>query len=192
MRDDDPLAPPEDEPSPPPTRPKRPEPRPTEAERADSFEESPAERAEPVRIAATEEPRADAREELSADEPTEPEKTPKKKRGHMLHEGEFTAPSIGPNTVIEKRPPGERLDFDKISDTDAMGKDKRRVVVGGTYGPTRARVFATFATFFAVMAALIVGLYFLAKELDQPPAENVDEAPWSAPAAEQTPPRPLQ
>jgi hypothetical protein len=106
--------------------------------------------------------------------------------------GVFTAPSIGPNTVIERRPPGDRLDFDKISDIDAMGKDKRRVVVGGSYGPTRARVFVTFATFFAVMAALVAGLYFLAKELDQPPEQNVDQAAWSAPDAKQTPPRPLQ
>jgi len=102
------------------------------------------------------------------------------------------APSIGPNTVIEREPPEERLDFDKISETDAMGRDKRREVVGGTYGPTRTRVFATFATFIAVVAALGVGFYFLAKELDAPPAENPDEAPWSQPEAPQTPPKPLQ
>jgi hypothetical protein len=103
-----------------------------------------------------------------------------------------TAPSVGPNTVIEREPPEERLDFDKISDTDAMGKDKRREVVGGTYGPTRARVFATFATFIAVVAALCVGFYFLARELDQPPSENPDEAPWSLPEAPQQPPKPIQ
>jgi hypothetical protein len=114
------------------------------------------------------------------------------KKGHMLHEGEFTAPSVGPHTVIERPPPEERLDFDKISTTDAMGKEKKRKVVGGTYGPTRARVFATFATFFAVVAALAVGFYFLAKELDQPPKNNPDEAPWSAEGVEQKQPRPLQ
>jgi hypothetical protein len=114
------------------------------------------------------------------------------KKGHMLHEGEFTAPSVGPHTVIERPPPEERLDFDKISTTDAMGKEKKRKVVGGTYGPTRTRVFATFATFFAVVAALAVGFYFLAKELDQPPKNNPDEAPWSAEGVEQNRPRPLQ
>jgi hypothetical protein len=103
-----------------------------------------------------------------------------------------SAPSIGPNTVIEKPPPHERLDFDKISDTDAMGKDKRRDVVGKTYGPTRARVFGTFAAFLAIVAALTVGFYFLAKELDQPPAENPDVAPWSEADAQQKPPKPLQ
>jgi hypothetical protein len=105
---------------------------------------------------------------------------------------QITAPSIGPHTKLEHIPPEERLDYDKISDTDAMGRDKRREVVGGTYGPTRARVFGTFAAFFAIVAALVVGFYFLAKELDAAPAENPDEAPWSKPEAEQKPPRPIQ
>lgn len=105
---------------------------------------------------------------------------------------EVTAPSVGPHTVIEREPPEERLDFDKISDEDAMGREKRRRVVGGTYGPTRARVFATFATFFAVVAAIAVGLYFLAQELDQPPKETAAKAPWAEEGVEQKRPRPLQ
>lgn len=105
---------------------------------------------------------------------------------------ELTAPSVGPHTKFDHRPPEERLDFDKISDVDAMGREKKRKVVGGTYGPTRTRVFATFATFFVVVAALGVGLYFLAKELDQPPKNNPDEAPWSAEGVEQKAPRELQ
>ena len=135
-----------------------------------------------------------ADEETAESEPYE-EEAPKKKKGsehHLLHEGEFTAPSVGPHTVIDRPPPEERLNLDQISDTDAMGKQKRREVVGGTYGPTRARVFATFATFFAVVAAVAVGFYFLAKELDQPPDENADVAPWSAADAPQQPPKPLQ
>lgn len=199
MRDDDPLAPPEDDPGSPPPRPKRREPRPTDAERATPEESaeftearddpSPAEaerEAEP-------EPQAGTEPDRHAEpEPAAESESKEKSGSHILHKGEFTAPSVGPNTVIERRPPEERLDFDKISDVDAMGRDKRRTVVGGSYGPTRTRVFATFATFFAVLAAVLVGLYFLAQELDQPPEENVDQAPWSAPAAEQSPPRPLQ
>jgi hypothetical protein len=128
-------------------------------------------------------------------EPDQPEVTEAREDGEDSTHKEtagISAPSIGPNTVIEREPPEERLDFDKISDTDAMGKDKRREVVGGTYGPTRTRVFATFATFIAVVAALVVGFYFLAKELDQPPSENPDEAPWSLPEAPQQPPKPIQ
>ena len=104
----------------------------------------------------------------------------------------ITAPSIGPDTVIERQPPEERLDFDKISNQDAMGDDKRREVVGKSYGPSRTRVFGTFAAFIAIVAAVSVGFYFLAKELDQPPAENPDEAPWSQADAPQSPPKPLQ
>lgn len=107
-------------------------------------------------------------------------------------EQELTAPSVGPHTTFDKEPPEERLDFDKISDTDAMGEDKRREVVGGTYGPTKTRVFATFAAFFLAVGALAAGVYFLAKELDQPPAENPDVAPWSQADAPQSPPKELQ
>jgi len=129
----------------------------------------------------------DSGDETAADEPTADS------GGNGGGEAGMTsAPSIGPNTVIERKPPEERLDHDKISNTDAMGKDKRREVVGGTYGPTRGRVLATFATFIAVVAALTAGLYFLAKELDAPPEENPDVAPWSQPEAPQTPPRPIQ
>jgi len=138
-------------------------------------------------------PGEDQKESRDDEDSREPDRAEGEQSGsHVLHKGEFTAPSVGPHTVIEKRPPEERLDFDKISDHDAMGREKKRKVVGGTYGPTRARVFATFATFFAVVAALAVGFYFLAQELDQPPKESPDEAPWAQPDAEQKSPRPLQ
>ena len=78
------------------------------------------------------------------------------------------------------------------SDLDAMGKDKRRHVMGGTYGPTRTRIFATFATTFAIIGALAIGFYLAAKELDKPPETNAVEAPWAAPDAPQRPPRELQ
>lgn len=155
MRDDDPLAPPEEDPE-------------REREQRDSSERSSE----------------------GSSEKSESEE--KKSGGATLHEGEFTAPSVGPHTVIEKRPPEERLDFDKISSEDSMGRDKRRQVVGGTYGPTRARVLGTFAAFFAIVGAVAVGLYFLAQELDQPPKENPAVAPWSAEDAPQKPPRELQ
>lgn len=100
-------------------------------------------------------------------------------------EGLPTAPSIGPHTHIEHVPPEERLAGHDYSDVDAMGLSKRRSVVGGTYGPTRTRIIATFATFFAVVAVLAIGFFLLAKELDQPPDSNPDEAPWSVPDAPQ-------
>ncbi len=127
------------------------------------------------------------------DSPTaEPDSDDESDDGVHREKAGITAPSIGPDTVIERRPPEERLDFDKISNQDAMGDDKRREVVGKSYGPSRTRVFGTFAAFIAVVAAVSVGFYFLAKELDQPPAENPDEAPWSQADAPQSPPKPLQ
>ncbi len=47
------------------------------------------------------------------------------------------APSIGPNTTFDKRPAEERLAGHEQSDQDAMGLEKRRQVIGGTYGPSR-------------------------------------------------------
>lgn len=103
-----------------------------------------------------------------------------------------TAPSLGPNTVIERESAEERLSRHEQSDVDAMGKDKRRDVVGKTYGPTRARQAALYGIFLALIAAIAIGGKLLADELDQPPETNPDEAPWSASDARQIAPDPLQ
>jgi hypothetical protein len=92
---------------------------------------------------------------------------------------EPAAPSIGPHTEIEHTPPEERLAGREHSNTDALGLDKRRQVVGGTYGPTRTRVIMRFVVFFAVVGALFVGLLFLVDQLDQPPDTYKDAAPWT-------------
>ena len=87
-------------------------------------------------------------------------------------------PSIGPHTEIEHVPPEERLAGHDISQTDAMGLDKRRSVVGGSYGPTLARQASMYGIFLAVVAALVIGFILLANELDQPPETYEDTAPW--------------
>ena len=102
------------------------------------------------------------------------------------------APSIGPNTKIEYVPPEERLDRDKISDTDAMGLDKRRQVVGGSYGPSLGRQATLYGIFLAVIAALTIGFIVLANQLDKPPETYADEAPWAQPQSAQRPPEPLE
>ena len=91
----------------------------------------------------------------------------------------ITAPSIGPNTVIEHVPPEERLDLDKISDVDAMGLDKRRQVGGKRYGASPAKQAVVYGGALAVIAALVIGGKLLADELDQPPANQEDTAPWA-------------
>jgi hypothetical protein len=88
------------------------------------------------------------------------------------------APSIGPNTEIEHVPPEERLAGHDISQTDAMGLDKRRSVVGGSYGPSLGRQATVYGIFLAVVAALVVGFILLVNELDQPPDKYEDLAPW--------------
>jgi hypothetical protein len=103
-----------------------------------------------------------------------------------------TAPSIGPNTVIERKPPEERLAAHEQSDTDAMGLDKRRQVVGGSYGPSFAKQATLYGGALLVLVVIVVGFVLLAGELDKAPATNPDEAPWSKPEAPQEPPAPLQ
>jgi hypothetical protein len=98
------------------------------------------------------------------------------------------APSIGPKTTFTKDDPEERLARHEQSTEDAMGLDKRREVIGGTYGPTVARQLTTYGIFIAVVAAIVIGFVLLANHLDQPPDKYKDEAPWSQANAKQIPP----
>lgn len=75
----------------------------------------------------------------------------------------------------------------KPNATDAMGLDKYRKVVGGRYRPTRARQAAVFGTVLAITAILFLAGRFLANELDKPPAQNPDLAPWAQPDSPQVP-----
>jgi hypothetical protein len=102
------------------------------------------------------------------------------------------APSIGPHTTIERKPPGERLNQDEISQVDAMGLDKRREVMGQRYSPSFAKQATLYGVFLVVLAALVIGGKLLADKLDEPPATVADEAAWSSPDAPQRPPPPLQ
>jgi hypothetical protein len=105
---------------------------------------------------------------------------------------ETTAPSVGPNTVIERDPPDVRLARHEQSSTDAMGLDKRREVVGGSYGPSFAKQATLYGGALLITVILVFGFILLAGELDKAPENNPDEAPWSSPEAPQEPPAPLQ
>jgi hypothetical protein len=104
-----------------------------------------------------------------------------------------TAPSIGPHTTM-KRPvhPAQTARGEEPSDTDAMGLDKRRQVVGQSYGPSIARQASVYGIFLAVTAALVIGFLLLAKELDKAPESYADDAPWSVQDAPQQPPSRLE
>jgi hypothetical protein len=89
------------------------------------------------------------------------------------------APSIGPHTTFDKRSAEERLAGSEQSDTDAMGLDKRRQIIGGTYGPTKTRQLVTWVIVVAVIGGAAFGLSLLASDLDKPPAKVEDQAPWT-------------
>jgi hypothetical protein len=101
------------------------------------------------------------------------------------------APSIGPHTVFERDDPEERLARHEQSETDAMGRDKRREVVGGRYSPSLGRQAAMYGIFLAVVAAITIGFIVLAGELDKPPKEYKDEAPWARADAPNVKPQPI-
>jgi hypothetical protein len=75
------------------------------------------------------------------------------------------------------------------SHVDAMGKDKRRQVVGQTYGPTRARQLTYYGIFVAIVLGLFFGAKFAVDELDKAPSKIENKAPWSQPGSPQLPPQ---
>jgi hypothetical protein len=107
-------------------------------------------------------------------------------------EQKISAPSLGPNTVIEREPVEERLARHDQSDEDAMGLDKRRPVVGQSYGPSKARQFAMYGAFLAVLAALLIGGIILVGKLDTSVQKVPHSAPWSKPGVKQHQPAPIQ
>ena len=108
-------------------------------------------------------------------------------------EQQISAPSLGPNTVIEREPVEERLARHDQPEVDAMGKDKRRPVVGQSYGPSKLRQLALYGVFLAVLAAVVVGGIILIGKLDTSVGKNVpNSAPWSKPGVRQIQPKPIQ
>jgi hypothetical protein len=108
-------------------------------------------------------------------------------------EQQVSAPSLGPKTTIEREPAEERLARHEQSEVDAMGLDKRRPVIGQSYGPSKARQFAVYLGFLAVVAALVVGGIILVGNLDKPVGKDVpNSAPWAKHGVKQIKPRPIQ
>ena len=113
--------------------------------------------------------------------------------GAARKEQEITGPSLGPNTVIEREPVEERLARHEQSDVDAMGLDKRRSVVGESFGPSKTRQLAVYLGFVAIVAALVVGGIILVGSLDKGVGKNVPcSAPWCKGHPKQINPKPIQ
>jgi hypothetical protein len=103
-----------------------------------------------------------------------------------------SAPSVGPNTVIEREPAEERLARHEQSDVDAMGQDKRRQVKGKRYSASIARQVVTYLIVIAVLVAIGIGVKLAVDHFDKPPKHFKAEAPWAQPHVKQIPPKPLQ
>jgi hypothetical protein len=113
--------------------------------------------------------------------------------GRNHDESEITGPSLGPHTVIEREPVEERLARHEQSPTDAMGLDKRRSVVGESFGPSKTRQLAVYVGFLAILAAMVVGGIILVGALDTSVGKDVPcSAPWCKGHAKQIQPKPIQ
>jgi hypothetical protein len=75
------------------------------------------------------------------------------------------------------------------SSVDAMGKDKRRQVIGHAYAPTRARQLTYYGTALAVIVVLFVGGKIAVDQLDKAPDKIENQAPWSKDNSPQIPPQ---
>jgi hypothetical protein len=79
------------------------------------------------------------------------------------------------------------------STVDARGQDKRRQVVGHSYGPSKRSQIMFFVAVGAVLVVIVGGWLGLVALFDKPPTNFEDSAPWSttpanaALAAEQNP-----
>jgi hypothetical protein len=65
------------------------------------------------------------------------------------------------------------------SSVDAMGQDKRRQVVGHSYGPSRRSQIMFFVAVAAVAVVIVGGWLVLVGLFDKPPTHFGDSAPWS-------------
>jgi len=112
-----------------------------------------------------------------------------------LKEGEWVedisdtvAPSVGPKSVAFHHPPNAPRGN---IDLDAMGNDKRRQVVGKSYGASIAKQATIYGIFVAIVVGLLIGGKILVDKADQPPDHIATQAVWAQPSAPQHPPKPL-
>lgn len=102
------------------------------------------------------------------------------------------APSIGPDTEIEREPPEDRLARHEQSTVDAMGNDKRRAVRDQSYGASKTRRLALYGAFIAVIAVVVIAVRFAISEFDKPRDRNGQEpAAWAQDEARDITPAPL-
>jgi hypothetical protein len=97
-----------------------------------------------------------------------------------------TAPSAANIEDLEKFEPSEEAKQHEPSTVDAMGQDKRRPVVGHSYGPSTRRQLMFFVAVAAVLVVIVGGWLTLVALFDTPPTHFKDAAPWSTTASDPT------
>ena len=90
-----------------------------------------------------------------------------------------TAPSAADITELEKFEASDEAKAHEPSTVDAMGQDKRRQVVGQSYGPSRRSQIMFFVAVAAVAVVIVGGWLVLVGLFDKPPTHFKDTAPWS-------------
>jgi hypothetical protein len=90
-----------------------------------------------------------------------------------------TAPSSADISKLEKFEASEEAKQHEPSSVDAMGQDKRRQVVGHSYGPSRRSQIMFFVSVAVVLVVIIGGWFVLVGLFDNPPTHFTDKAPWS-------------
>src|ERR687892_2546000 len=80
-----------------------------------------------------------------------------------------TAPSAADINKLELMEPSEEAKAHKPSDVDAMGQDKRRQVVGHSYGPSRRSQIMFFVAVAAVLVVIVGGRPGGGAPLSKPP-----------------------
>jgi hypothetical protein len=90
-----------------------------------------------------------------------------------------TAPSAANIEELEKFEASEEAKRHVPSDVDAMGQDKRRQVVGHSYGPSKRSQIMFFAAVATVAVVVVGGWLVLVGLFDKPPTHFKDSAPWS-------------
>jgi hypothetical protein len=90
-----------------------------------------------------------------------------------------TAPSAGDIDKLEKFEASEEAKQHEPSTVDAMGQDKRREVVGHSYGPSFRSQLMFFVAVGVVVVVIVGGWLALVSLFDKPPTHFKDSAPWS-------------
>lgn len=75
------------------------------------------------------------------------------------------------------------------SDVDAMGNEKRRIVVGEQYGATRKKKLAIYGGVIAFIAVVVIAFLTVVRGYDNRDMPLTDTAPWTQAGASQEAPR---